>query len=415
MGIGFIIRNLGNYISCLRTIDKEGVRRATFADIDSILELDKEFYTEANQHPRELIVHYMVSFPEGFYVYQNDNKIVGYIMSSLWNRNRLYDDWSGIIKHDKDGDRLFIASWVSKINPLRTQVEAQLMDQIISFAKERTIWKITIAVDSKWQDMTSCLEATGFKYSSTLKWFESEEENNTYLPAKIYEYDLAPTSFDEQSVIQKFSKNLLQTYKEVSPDELLTTGVHCHYEEILEDVQQGENILEVAFGQGRFLMKAHDKGANCTGVDISQHYVDAFKSKLLKEGYSEIEVSQGDMTNLEFAEHSFDRLVAIYVLCHYTKEQIPIILRNLIRLIKPDGKINFEVMSSNSSVFDQSSEAIAFELTKGSHFTADELIELMQQLGAKKDSIKLSERSTQWSMNEEQDKKQLSWLVKAEF
>ncbi len=48
---------------------------------------------------------------------------------------------------------------------------------------------------------------------------------------------------------------------------------------------------------------------------------------------------------------------------------------------------------------------------KGYYFSADELITMMQELGIPRDNIKLSERLVPWSVNEEQEDQQMSWLV----
>jgi ubiquinone/menaquinone biosynthesis C-methylase UbiE/GNAT superfamily N-acetyltransferase len=392
------------------------VRLATLEDVQSVLEIEKRCYPITMRDTKEEIQNYIKAFPQGFMVYHCSGKVVAYLNSVRWKRNKLYDEWSGIAAHDKDGDLLLINSVLIDKRSRRCGVATKLMKAMIEYADEQNIHKVMIAVSPKRKDSIRFLESTGFSQAHFMEWyFDSETEKDEYTPAFIYEKCVTPRKEDAEALIKRYSGNLEDTYKTVKPDELLSNGWHGHYQEILADVQSGEKILEAAFGKGLFLMKAHDKGAKCIGIDISQHFVEAARIMLDNKGYTDIDVFHGDMTELQFSDHTFDRLVAVYVLCHYAKHQIPVILKSMIRVIKPHGKLDFEVMSSNSKHHDHAPDAQAYELTEGSNFSAEELISMMNELGVSSDNIRLSERLAPWSENEDQEYQQMSWLVQASF
>lgn len=413
MDAWFFIRNIHKIIACLIPNRQEGIRPACFADLKEVSLLEKGVHSEPCSHPKRVLFQHLISFPKGFYVFQKNGSIEGFVLSIKWKRNKIYDDFDSINTHDKNGETLFISALAVRDFSSFHSLGLELLQTTLNLSNSQALKNIIIPIKPDWKELSTLLENNGFSKFVSSEWFESAEDEEVYLPADFYEKKLSTESVDELDLIQKYSSNLKETYKAVKADELLTTGLHGHYQELIEEVKSDEHILEVAFGQGQFLKQACDKGAICTGVDISQHYLDAFLKKLPKDRYKNLSVQQGDMTDLKFDEGSFDRVVAVYVLCHYTKNQIPHILKNLIRLLKPNGIICFEVMSSNSAVLDSSSEAVAFELTEGSHFVAEEIVTLLQSLGATKENISLTERETQWTMKEEEKYKQLSWLVKA--
>ncbi len=390
------------------------VKQATLDEVQSVLEIEKRCYPTTMRDTRQEIQNYVETFPQGFPVYHKNGKVEAYLNSIRWRRNKLHDEWSGIASHDSDGDLLLINSLLVDTGSRRKGVGMQLMKAIIEYADDQKIHKVMMAVSPERKDRISFLESLGFSRTLFIEWYyDSETEQGEYTPALIYEKCVTPRTEGTEALIQRYSENLEDTYKDIEPDELLSRGWHGHYQDILEDVQPGEKILEVAFGKGLFLMKARDKDARCMGVDISHHFVDAARVMLDKNGYTDIDVFHGDMTDLQFSEHSFDRLVAVYVLCHYTKQQIPVILKSMMRIIKLHGKLDFEVMSSNSKHLDHAPDAQAYELTEGSNFSEDELIAMMQELGIPGHNIRLSERLAPWSVEEVQEYQQMSWLVQA--
>ncbi len=93
----------------------------------------------------------------------------------------------------------------------------------------------------------------------------------------------------------------------------------------------GARVLEIGFGNGSFLAFAQQQGWNVTGVELSKPLVEIATQK----GFDAICTD-----NLgEFADASFDLLVAFDVLEHIRPEDILAYLRNIQRVLKPGGRL----------------------------------------------------------------------------
>jgi SAM-dependent methyltransferase len=102
----------------------------------------------------------------------------------------------------------------------------------------------------------------------------------------------------------------------------------------------GKLVLDVGCGMGRFAEVASRFGARVVGVDLSRA-VEAAHANLASRG--NVQVMQGDVFHLPFAEESFDFIYSIGVL-HHTPD-CEAAFRCLPRLLKPGGKISIWLYS----------------------------------------------------------------------
>lgn len=97
---------------------------------------------------------------------------------------------------------------------------------------------------------------------------------------------------------------------------------------------QGKNVLDLACGTGRWLMRALAKGADCAvGIDCSAAMLQMAKQKLLVQG----RLVQADCLHLPLPSHFFDLLICSFALAHIADLQE--ILGECIRVIKADGEL----------------------------------------------------------------------------
>ena len=98
----------------------------------------------------------------------------------------------------------------------------------------------------------------------------------------------------------------------------------------LLDGSQGEHLLDVACGQGRFLGYARQRGFDVTGVDVSDVAVDAARANV-----PEATVLLSDGESLPFEDSCFDRVTCIGSLEHFPDPTAG--AAEMARVLRPGG------------------------------------------------------------------------------
>ena len=105
---------------------------------------------------------------------------------------------------------------------------------------------------------------------------------------------------------------------------------------------QGVRVLEVGFGDGRFLAWASSKGATCSGCELIPKMVELG----CQLGF---DVRLGAVQETFSAdEEPFDLIVALDVLEHVPLQEVPSLLRFLKSLLSTDGHMLFRVPNGES-------------------------------------------------------------------
>ncbi|WP_144923948.1 class I SAM-dependent methyltransferase [Halorubrum salsamenti] len=80
----------------------------------------------------------------------------------------------------------------------------------------------------------------------------------------------------------------------------------------LGPIEEGQRVLEVACGTGRFTTMLADQGANIVGIDISREMLEQGRQKAATAGLSDtVEFVRGDASRLPFPDDHFDSVVAM--------------------------------------------------------------------------------------------------------
>ena len=103
------------------------------------------------------------------------------------------------------------------------------------------------------------------------------------------------------------------------------------------DCKPGQRVLEVGVGTG-LALDLYPEGVNVVGIDVSREMLDKARRRVAKRGFLHVEaLLEMDAEAMSFADASFDRIVAMYVL--------PVVpdparlLAELHRVCKRDGEI----------------------------------------------------------------------------
>ena len=122
------------------------------------------------------------------------------------------------------------------------------------------------------------------------------------------------------------------------------------WDEPLEHLR-GKRVLDGGCGMGRFAEVALRHGAHVVGVDLS-YAIDAARENL--KSWQPLDLLQADLLSLPLKPASFDFIYSLGVL-HHTPDPKQGLL-NLVRLLKPSGKISITLYAGYNRVYMRSAE-----------------------------------------------------------
>jgi phosphatidylethanolamine/phosphatidyl-N-methylethanolamine N-methyltransferase len=103
------------------------------------------------------------------------------------------------------------------------------------------------------------------------------------------------------------------------------------------DCKPGQRVLEVGVGTG-LALELYPAGVKVVGIDVSSEMLEKARRRVARRRFAHVEaLLEMDAETMSFADASFDRIVAMYVL--------PVVpnpgrlLAELHRVCKPDGEI----------------------------------------------------------------------------
>lgn len=107
----------------------------------------------------------------------------------------------------------------------------------------------------------------------------------------------------------------------------------------IADKDSPVKVLDVACGTGDFTIEIAKKvsaGSEVIGVDISEGMMEIGKEKMLKAGVT-AEMTVADCESLPYDQNTFDRIAVGFGVRNF--EHLDLGLREMCRVLKPDGKL----------------------------------------------------------------------------
>ncbi len=106
--------------------------------------------------------------------------------------------------------------------------------------------------------------------------------------------------------------------------------------QLLDDFLAGETgrICDLGCGPGQVAAYLHAQGRDVVGVDLADNMVE--EAQWL---YPDIPFIQADMRHLPFEDDSLAGVVAFYSLIHIPHEEIPAVVREIRRTLRPAGAL----------------------------------------------------------------------------
>lgn len=111
----------------------------------------------------------------------------------------------------------------------------------------------------------------------------------------------------------------------------------------LLDVQEGETVLEIGFGTGHSLVelaKRVGETGKAYGIDVTPEMVGLARKRLEKEGLAKrVELYQGDAREMPYENKRFDAVYSASTLELFDTPDIPRVLAEIKRVLKPGGRL----------------------------------------------------------------------------
>ena len=128
--------------------------------------------------------------------------------------------------------------------------------------------------------------------------------------------------------------------------EYLTRAFERKFAELALDrlsVGAGETVLEIGFGSGyclqRIARSAGEGGRTC-GIDISSGMIGVTRRKLDNARLlGRVSLMQGDAENLPYTDNAFDAVFMSYTLELFDTPEIPRVLEEVKRILRPGGRL----------------------------------------------------------------------------
>ncbi|MGC9369426.1 MAG: class I SAM-dependent methyltransferase [Paracoccaceae bacterium] len=99
---------------------------------------------------------------------------------------------------------------------------------------------------------------------------------------------------------------------------------------------RGLRVLDVGCGDGVLATRLAQDGARVSGLDASSEMIAAAQRRAKAAGV-EIDLVEGDASNIPFSAERFDRVVSVATLCFVDDPHRPI--TEMVRVLKPGGRL----------------------------------------------------------------------------
>ncbi len=134
--------------------------------------------------------------------------------------------------------------------------------------------------------------------------------------------------------------------------DFLTAALERKYAEMALErlfVKKGEAVLEIGFGSGhclRGIAQSVGKSGRAYGIDISTGMLEVTKRKLERAQLMDrVELYCGDAASLPYDDNTFDAIFVSFTLELFDTPEIPKVLAEVKRVLKPGGRLGVVSMS----------------------------------------------------------------------
>jgi demethylmenaquinone methyltransferase/2-methoxy-6-polyprenyl-1,4-benzoquinol methylase len=156
----------------------------------------------------------------------------------------------------------------------------------------------------------------------------------------------APIDFDAHAT-RTFYDRISDAYDLISD-----AGEHAARQKGIEllNVQPGEKVLDVGYGTGSAVIELAQragKGGKVCGVDISPGMQRVAQQKVAAANVpADVQLDVGSALKMSYADKSFDAVYMSFTLELFPDDDIPVVLSECKRVLKPGGRLGVVAMAT---------------------------------------------------------------------
>ena len=113
---------------------------------------------------------------------------------------------------------------------------------------------------------------------------------------------------------------------------------------LVELVDVHPRVLDAGCGAGQVTKMLHNWGCDAVGVDAAEKLIE-----LARTAYPGLAFAVGDLRALPYPDQSFDALLARYSVIHTAPDEVPTVVAEFARVLRPGGCLLVEFQSSGSA------------------------------------------------------------------
>src|SRR5438445_2317465 len=145
------------------------------------------------------------------------------------------------------------------------------------------------------------------------------------------------TEFETEAV---FDDDYLYFYEQLLPDERSDRETEVIWD--VAGLTSGAQVLDLACGHGRLANRLAARGAQVTGLDVTERFLEVARADAKQRGLS-VEYVHGDLRQIRWAD-TFDVVVNFFTAFGYfDDDQNRGVLAGILRALKPEGRLVMEL------------------------------------------------------------------------
>jgi ubiquinone/menaquinone biosynthesis C-methylase UbiE len=142
----------------------------------------------------------------------------------------------------------------------------------------------------------------------------------------------------------KYVEDIYAKIAQAYTDEFFDDKADLPFVDILAGaLPRGAKVLDIGCGPGQFSNYLTEKGFAVEGVDVSDEMLAIARAKV-----PDVSFKKMDMRKLTFADHTFDGILAAYSVIHIPTPELPSVLSEMKRILKPGGCALFIVQEGEA-------------------------------------------------------------------
>lgn len=138
---------------------------------------------------------------------------------------------------------------------------------------------------------------------------------------------------DVRAAYDAIAEDYAASYPTTEPEAAVDLAMVDHFLRLVGE-SGGSRVLDAGCGTGRMTRLLADRGLAVSGIDLSPGML-----AMARRDYPDLELREGSLLDLPFEDDAYDGVLLWYSLIHLTADELPVALREVVRVVRPGGYV----------------------------------------------------------------------------